>query len=356
MTQVQSTETVNSNNLVIPVIPTEPPSEDRADKLYLVTHSQLSAGYQIAQVAHVVAEFINQHPTLANQWHSISNSIIVLEAKNARELSELQEKAIERGLKVTAFREPDIGDEITALAFEPSEDTRKFLSNLPCAGKKLHQQDELRHREHVKRTASFAMMECEQTKGQNVLQHGRSVREHYFALVNHLTGRVNLHEASNWKIPAWLDEYTEEILATLPSNYVMDRYLTLHDSGKPAIREVDEDGRVHFPNHADASYKTYLESFATPIEEADAETARDEELIAYLIQHDMDVHMIKAADLEEFSKRPTAFAQLLAGLAEVTSNAAMFGGVDSTSFKIKFKQIDQRGKALCKLVFKKDGE
>ena len=321
----------------------------------MVTHAQLSAGYQIAQIAHVVAEFYSQHPESASKWHSISNSVIVLEAKNARELSEYKDKAIERGIKVTEFREPDIGDEITALAFEPGEETRKLLSNLACAGKKLHSpQDELRKREHKKREASYKMMECEQTKGQNVLQHGRSVREHYFTLVQHLKGNVNLHETSNWKIPAWVDEYAEEILATLPSNYVMDRYLTLHDNGKPYVREVDEDGRVHFPNHPDSSYKMFLENFATP--NADAETEHAENLIAYMIQHDMDIHMLKAEGLEEFAKRPTAFAHVLAGLSEVTSNAAMFGGIDSTSFKIKYKQIDQRGRALCKILFKKEGE
>ena len=195
------------------------------------------------------------------------------------------------------------------------------------------------------------MMECEQTAGQNVLQHGRSVREHYFVLVDHLKGLVNLNETSNWKLPAWLDEYREEILAALPSNYVMDRYLTLHDNGKPSVKTTDVDGRVHFANHAEASAAEYVKSFATPAEDADGETIKDEELIAYLIAHDMEVHMLKAAELEEFKNSPTALAQLLAALSEVTSNAAMFGGIDSTSFKIKYKQIDQRGRALCKLLF-----
>ena len=41
---------------------------------------------------------------------------------------------------------------------------------------------------------------------------------------------------------------------------------------------------------------------------------------------------------------------LLAGLAEIHSNAEMFGGLDSVSFKIKWKQINKRGKAICKLL------
>ena len=200
------------------------------------------------------------------------------------------------------------------------------------------------------------MEACEQTAGQNVLQHGRSVREHYFTLVSHLKNEIDLNETSNWKLPLWLEENAKEILALLPSNYIMDRYLTLHDNGKPSVKTVSEDGRVHFPNHAEASAAEYMKSFATPEIDADVETVNDEKTIEYLIAHDMEVHMLKAADLEDFQHSPTAMAQLLAALSEVTSNAAMFGGIESTSFKIKYKQIDQRGRALCKLLFKKESE
>lgn len=309
--------------------------------MYLVTHAQLSSGYQTAQIAHVVADFIQNNTGLANAWHFTSNSLIVLEAANAAELSVLQERARLRGIVVQEFREPDLGDEVTALAFAPGDATRKFLSNLPCAGKNLHNQSVLKEREHKIRSMSFAMMGCEQTAGLNVLQHGRSVREHYFALLNHMNGTVNLSGEANWRIPEWVDTYAEQILATLPSRYTMDRYLTLHDSGKPAVREVDAEGKQHFPNHAASSERVYRETFG--VEACDT--------VAFLIAHDMDVHMLKAVGVPEFTKNPLAFAQLLAGLSEVTSNAAMFGGVESTSFKIKFKQLDQRGKAMCKLMF-----
>lgn len=328
------------------MIAAEPVSQDHKDKLYLVTRNNLSVGYQIAQTAHAVAEFIKQNPEAADRWYEISNSIICLEVEDGAALSALQEDAVRQGLSVTEFREPDLGDEITALAFSPSEKTRKFLSNVRCAGRRIHDQSKLHWREKNLREMSFAMMDCEQTKGQNVLQHGRSVREHYFALVDHLEGRVNLNEFSNWRIPEWVDTYREEILGSLPSRYVMDRYLTLHDCGKPSVRTVDGDGKVHFPNHAATSERVYRETFK---DEAD-------ETVAFLIAHDMDAHLLKAADIPEFAKNPTAVAQILAALAEVTSNAAMFGGTDSTSFKIKYKQIDQRGKALMKYLFGEKGE
>lgn len=325
---------------MIPTIINEPESQKHEDKLYLVTHADLSAGYQTAQTAHVVAEFIMQQPEIAQRWHKISNSVIVLETENAKKLTELKTSAETLGLTVVLFREPDLGDEITALAFAPGAKTREFLSNLPCAGRSLKNQDSLKEREKRLRTMSFAMMDCEQTKGQNVLQHGRSVREHYFALVDHIKQNIHLSSEPNWRIPAWVEENRELILDNLPSEYIMDRYLTLHDAGKPRVKTVDSEGKTHFPNHPVSSFNTYHDTF---MEEAD-------ETVAYLIQHDMDVHMLKADGIPEFSERETVFAHLLAGLAEITSNAAMFGGVESTSFKIKFKQIDQRGKAVCKYL------
>lgn len=334
---------------IYPILPPEPVSQAHEDKIYLVTHAGLSAGYQIAQTAHVMAELASRHATEFSRWHHHSNSLIVVEAENARELSLLISRARAKNVRYEIFREPDLGDEITAVAFIPQESyegtitPRKFLSNYPLAGKKLHNQKANHDREHNLRTMSFAMMDCDQTEGQNVLQHGRSVREHYFALVEHLQGNISLHNASNWMIPEWVDDYREKILTLLPEDYVMDRYLTLHDCGKPQVREVDGEGKVHFPDHALSSERVYRKTFGSEaIEE-----------VAYLIAHDMDAHLLKAADIPTFAANPLAVVQLLAALSEVTSNAAMFGGIDSTGFKIKYKHINQRGKALMKFLFDK---
>ena len=325
----------------------EPASLEHKDKLYLVTHKELSSGYQTAQIAHVVAEFILNNPDEAKTWNLTSNSVIVLEADSARHLYELQESAAGKGMLVTEFREPDLGDEITALAFGPSENTRKLLSNLRCAGRNISEsrESELRQRERKIRDMSFAMMDCEQTEGQNVLQHGRSVREHYFALISHLRGEVDLSQTSNWRLPSWLADYRIELLSAIPDRYVMDRYLTLHDCGKPSVLEVDDEGKRHFPMHAQSSQRTYNETFSSP----DAS-------VSYLIEHDMDIHLLSAVDVPPFVESGFAIAQLLSGLAELTSNAAMFGGIESTGFKMKYKRLDQRGKAICKVMFENGAE
>jgi hypothetical protein len=66
----------------------------------------------------------------------------------------------------------------------------------------------------------------------------------------------------------------------------------------------------------------------------------------------MDIHLLKAGGVEEFAKKPHALTLLLTGLAEVHSNANMFGGIESTSFKIKYKSICQRGKQILNLKTK----
>ena len=44
----------------------------------------------------------------------------------------------------------------------------------------------------------------------------------------------------------------------------------------------------------------------------------------------------------------TELSLLITGLSEIHANANMFGGIESTSFKIKYKQINSRGKQILK--------
>jgi len=43
------------------------------------------------------------------------------------------EKFKKHNLKTTIFKEPDIGNEVTAIAVQPSEKSKKLTSNLPLA-------------------------------------------------------------------------------------------------------------------------------------------------------------------------------------------------------------------------------
>lgn len=174
-----------------------------------------------------------------------------------------------------------------------------------------------------------AMRKCEQTKGMSVLEHGLQVARYFEDLRNHvLNGKPLKYE---WKLPEWI--FSNDLWASLMPLDQVREYQIYHDCGKPFCREVDDQGRVHFPEHAKVSAEVW---------KALGRSSK----VGKLIEQDMDIHLMKASGIEEFAKRDTAATLLLTGLSEIHANASMFGGIDSVSFKIKYKQINKRGKAL----------
>jgi hypothetical protein len=182
------------------------------------------------------------------------------------------------------------------------------------------------------------MRSCEQTAGQTILEHGFSVAQYLEELLDFLDGKP-LDEA-RWRIPTWIAENRDLLRGLLPSREMLREYAIFHDCGKPRCRTVDAEGRVHFPDHAEVSYRAWLE-------------AGGDEDVAFLIRHDMTLHTATSIEAEAFAEgtEPRFLAALLlSALAEVHSNARMFGGIESTSFKIKWKQIDRRGRRVCAIL------
>ena len=181
------------------------------------------------------------------------------------------------------------------------------------------------------------LKECRQSESQNILEHGISVKNYTFDLLNHISKGTLLKY--DWKLPDWILENKDLIINSLPSKDTLKLYTILHDIGKPLCLQIDEDGKRHFPNHAEISFQTFVRFYDDPV-------------AAQLILHDMDIHTLKSEGVEEFSKSPYAITHLIVGLAEIHSNAKMFGGIDSTSFKIKHKCISKRGKQIINLIKK----
>lgn len=175
---------------------------------------------------------------------------------------------------------------------------------------------------------------CKQTENQSVYEHGLSVQNHTFKLIEILKTGCNNH----YKLPDWFLTYRFEILSKLYPDNIIEEYTLYHDIGKPYCLRLDEEGRRHFPNHAEVSYDTWL-------------SIGGNALVAKLIRMDMIIHTMKAADIDEFIKKPEAITLLIVGLAEIHSNAELFGGYDSQSFKIKWNQINRRGNAVVKKLF-----
>jgi hypothetical protein len=81
------------------------------------------------QAGHAAIDFQHQHSEIAKDWHQNSNYLIFLTTEDLRSLEKLMLKADAKGIKYTSFYEPDV-DEITAVAFEPTDAARKLTSSL----------------------------------------------------------------------------------------------------------------------------------------------------------------------------------------------------------------------------------
>lgn len=178
------------------------------------------------------------------------------------------------------------------------------------------------------------MSECPQTNTQSVLGHDLSVRKYAIDLIEFITDNKELE--NNWRLPDWLINNKKLISEELFDKETIEIYTLFHDCGKPRCLIYDSEGKKHFPNHANVSELTFREHF-------------DNEQTARLIGMDMDIHLLKADNLEEFAQRKEAITLMIIGLAEIHSNADMFGGIESTSFKIKWKQINKRGNQILKI-------
>lgn len=292
--------------------------------MVVITRADLSQGYQAQQSTHSIADFAYEFPDSFKEWKTSSNSIICLQVKSEHELLKLYNK-LSTFTDVVKFYEPDLNDELTSICLYANKDVRKKLSSLPLLGKKPKLDLE---------KVINDMMNTNQTDTQNVLEHGIAVHNKFKQLL--------CDDVSDWKLPTWFIDNREFIFKNLHSIEDIKEYQILHDCGKPYCITIDENGKRHFPDHAKVSFDTY-------------KSISDNKVVADLILKDMDLHTIKADDVEEFINKnsiKTTLTLLVTALCEIHANADMFGGIDSQSFKIKFKQLDRRGNQILKLLNK----
>ena len=103
------------------------------DKLYVVTRQDISFGYQGVQAQHAIVEFCFQHPEIAKTWYENSNYLGFLSVANENELMALAEQAAANDIHVSVFREPDVDNEVTAIAIAPGPKSKKLVSKLELA-------------------------------------------------------------------------------------------------------------------------------------------------------------------------------------------------------------------------------
>lgn len=116
----------------------------------------MTPSYQSVQSGHVAIQFQHDFPDIAKKWYNESNYLIYLSVENEDALQRLIYKLEKSKIKHSVFREPDLGDQITAIAIEPSEKTRKLISHLPLMLKEYNIFDKLDKNSFKKREVSYA--------------------------------------------------------------------------------------------------------------------------------------------------------------------------------------------------------
>lgn len=173
------------------------------------------------------------------------------------------------------------------------------------------------------------MGSCYQFETQTTLEHG------YCVLAAYLKLRSNTIENQKY-VPDWFIKHFVFIQSQQLSIADVSTYLIYHDCAKFLVYQKDFEGNSHFPGHAKAS-------------EALWQTLFGKSIISDLIGRDMDMHLLKPSDISKYDRPDLVPTLLLCALSELHANAAMFGGFESVSFKIKLKAITRLGNAFFRL-------
>lgn len=166
------------------------------------------------------------------------------------------------------------------------------------------------------------MKACYQFENINMYDHGLMVADEYEKLILSL-------ESGSCDEPI-LQQLYAFLKSLILSKETCVIYQTYHDAGKPFCTPCD--GKK-YPDHAEHSYKQWLMLFPDQID------------IAELMRYDMAFHEGASDDFYSHRLAPTLY---LTAWAEIYANCQMFGGQESTSFKIKRKKLIQQGKKFLK--------
>jgi peptidyl-tRNA hydrolase len=103
------------------------------DKLYVVVRRDLPVGLRCAQICHAALKFAHEWRTIETAWYHGSNNIVILEVEDQAELLVMIERLRNGGISLSVFEEPDLNNEITAIAVEPKAKRLLRRVRLACA-------------------------------------------------------------------------------------------------------------------------------------------------------------------------------------------------------------------------------
>lgn len=167
-----------------------------------------------------------------------------------------------------------------------------------------------------------------QFKNLSILDHGKMVHEKYKDIIRDLDEGTDKYEVPELLKSNWI--YLKSILY---STQFLKTYHVYHDCGKPYCKEIGEDGKQRFPNHAEISAETFQTIYPQ---------FQDKETIVKFIRNDMVFHAYTMDQIGEFKKTEKTkfiFSLWLTALAELYANKEMFDADNQLSFKIKYKKL-----------------
>lgn len=88
-------------------------------------------GYQAVQSAHALIDFTFEHPSLSDDWHEFSNTLVCLQAEDENHLNRISELLSRLKIEHQKFHEPDIENSLTSIAFMSDKKSRKLFSKFP---------------------------------------------------------------------------------------------------------------------------------------------------------------------------------------------------------------------------------
>ena len=272
-------------------------------------------------------EWTAQYPEADRSWYQTNNSIIIVTVKDIREFEKMLKKAADKGIGHVAFVEPDIGYQKTAAAFCPSTETAYLMRHCQLLGGVSQTNDEpltlldwkLLMKKHMQGSHDLSLWD-----------HGNHCADVFKSLMTKETSEV-------FPIP-WLDTAVDSFIAeygsfseNVPIYQDILTTLRFHDIGKVTAKVVDEDGRIHFPDHPDHSKAIWRK-------------LDSREHIARWLGNGMHLLSKTKAECEVLEDLPIlrlmAASELIANVRD-----GIFGSMDfdSISVKIKLKKLVRNG-------------
>ena len=89
----------------------------------------------MAQAGHALLDLAMMYRTTLTEWHEQSNNLVILTVPDEFALADLAAKAFETRTNHVLVREPDLGNELTAIALAPQPSAQKLTANMPLAGR-----------------------------------------------------------------------------------------------------------------------------------------------------------------------------------------------------------------------------